>query len=120
MRKPSYLEGHSDCGNHNPSEHRPAFKQARESSSLQLDIAPSVGSLQVRELFFLGTFLENTLGFDFQEFEFDEGMFRGEVTETSEDLPSLFFAVMVNEPAGREWHENDSDAKEQRWSKLKG
>ena len=115
-RKESDLESHSDCSDHDTTEHRFTFEQARKTGSLELYITPSICSLQMREVQLLSTFLKQTLRLDLQEFKLNQGIVTGKATEISEHSEGFVLTIMVRQPTRGEWHKYHSHPENDGWS----
>lgn len=72
------MEEHGDSRDHDTPEHWPGREQAGEADGLQLDVAPGVGPMEMGELLLLGALLEETLRFDLEEFQLENGVVLGE------------------------------------------
>jgi hypothetical protein len=62
--------------------------------------------------------LEERLGLDLGEFELDEFVVLGQAAEAGEDAARFGFAVVVDQPARGEGHEDHADTEEHGGSKL--
>ena len=73
----------------------------------------------MRESFSNTALLEHGLCLDFQEFQLDELVVGGEVSERSQVASRFFFASMVYQPTWRERHPDHSDDENECWHELK-
>ena len=64
--------------------------------------------------------LEETLGLDFEIFDFDKVGVGRETAEAGNDRASLFITTLVDEPARGLRHEEDTDSKNDGWDELNG
>jgi len=56
---------------------------------------------------------------DIQELNLDEVVLLGEATRVAEDVQSFVITALVDEPPRREWHEVDTDGKNDSGNGLK-
>lgn len=68
---------------------------------------------ELRKLLGDASLFEQRLSLDFQEFEFNQLVITGKTSESRENIPGFAFAVMVNQPTRREWHEEHADQETQ-------
>lgn len=75
------LEEHGDCCNDNTLKHSLGLKERSNGDKLELESVRSGLCLQMRELLSQTSLLKERLGLDLEEFQFDEFVVSGKISE---------------------------------------
>jgi hypothetical protein len=107
------LKKHGDRRDDDSTEHGAGFEQRPDSDELQLEHVPCRHLLEMWEVFRNGSLLEQRLGFDFEELQLDEFVVLGQAAEMSEGGAGFGLAVMVDQLARGEGHEDHANKKDE-------
>ena len=112
------LKEHDDCCHDDTTEHRHRLEKRSNSNKLQFDSVPGGRLRQVREVCCHSPFLEDGLCLDLEELKFNQLVVERHVAELGQSSTSLFLSVVMDEPTGRERHEDHSDEQDQGGEEL--
>ena len=104
------LKEHGHGRDNDTAEHGPGLEQGPDGDPLQLEDVPGREGDEVGPLRGRRALLEHALGFDLEELELDELVVRREPAQGAEHVAGFGLAVVVDEPAGGEGHEQHADA----------
>ncbi len=113
------LEEHYHCCHDDPTEHRHRLEKRRDRNKLQLHSVPGGRLRQVWEVCCDRPLLEDRLCLDLKKFELDQLVVDRHVAELSQSSSSFLLSVVVDEPTGRERHEDHSNKQYQSREELK-
>jgi hypothetical protein len=105
------LEEHGDSGNDDALEHGLGLEEGADSDELELEGVPGGQLGEMRELLGNAALLEHGLGLDLEEFELNQFVVLGKLTEGGEGAASFVFTAVVDEPSRRERHPKHTDEK---------
>ena len=93
------LEEHRDGGDDDAAEHGLGAEEGGNGHELELEDVPGLELDQVGPFLRDTPLLEGRLGFDLEEFEFDEFVVFAKVAEVGEHLAGFLLAAVMEEPA---------------------
>jgi hypothetical protein len=114
------LEGHDEDCDGSASEVASVREEGHVAAETEFDARGERAVLERGIVALADALLEETLGLDFEIFEFDKvGVWR-ETAEIGDHRPGFFIAALVDEPARGLGHEEDADSKNDGRNELNG
>ena len=114
------LEGHDKDRNSGTFKVTFVLEEGYVATETELDARGEGPVLQLRIVALADTELEETLGLDFEVFDFNKAGVGRETAEVGNDRASFLITTLVDEPAGGLGHEEDTDPKNDSWGELNG
>lgn len=113
------LEEHGNTGNHAALQHALLGEERLDGNELKLEVVPDGLLAEVGELLGNASLFKQRLCLDFKELQLNELVVDRKASESRQDLLGLLFAVVVDEPTGREGHEDHASQETETGEDLK-
>lgn len=111
-RKTNLLEEHGHGRDNNALEHGPGLEELPDRNKLQLERVPGGRLAELGEHLGNGALLKQRLRLDLEELDLEELVVSIQAAEIGQNLARFLFAAVVDQPAGREGHEDHADEEE--------
>jgi len=112
------LEEHGERGDQDTLEHAPSGEETANSDELQLEDRQRAHVLEMGESLGQRLLLEETLSADLCVLKLDELVLLGEAAKIGEYTARLCFTAVMDEPTGRERHEDHTSTEKHSGSQL--